>query len=119
MTKIKSKNIECKAAICWDINKPLSYETITVLPPEGREVRVKIIATTWCRSDAHVYTGHAPGLKYPVILGHEASGIVESVGEDVKDLAPGDHVLTCGLPQCGSCDFCKYVFSQLTNLEFN
>lgn len=110
MAEFEGEPIECKAVICCGAEMPLIVEKIHVLPPEKDEVRIKVVATAWCRSDAHVVTGHATeeyGIKFPCILGHEASGIVESVGEDVTSLEPGDHVLTCCFPQCGTCVFCE------------
>lgn len=51
--------------------------------------------------------GKDPEGIFPVILGHEAAGIIESVGEDVEGLSPGDHVIPLYVPQCKECDFCK------------
>ncbi|XP_069599719.1 alcohol dehydrogenase 1-like [Ranitomeya imitator] len=100
------KVIKCKAAVCWGPKQPLSIEEIEVAPPKAHEVRIKIVATGVCRSDDHVISGSLSGMKYPVILGHEAAGIVESVGEGVTDLKPGDKVIPLFMPQCGKCRCC-------------
>ncbi|XP_069599726.1 alcohol dehydrogenase 1-like isoform X1 [Ranitomeya imitator] len=97
--------IKCKAAVCWGPKQPLSIEEIEVAPPKAHEVRIKIVATGVCRSDDHVLSG-ALKVKFPIILGHEAAGIVESVGEGVTDLKPGDKVIPLFMPQCGKCRCC-------------
>ncbi|XP_069834469.1 alcohol dehydrogenase 1-like [Dendropsophus ebraccatus] len=106
------KVIKCKAAVCWGPNQPLSIEEIEVAPPKAHEVRIKIVATGICRSDDHVITGGLQ-VKFPVILGHEAAGIVESVGEGVTDLQPGDKVIPLFVPQCGKCRCCVNPNSNL------
>ncbi|XP_044131869.1 alcohol dehydrogenase 1-like isoform X2 [Bufo gargarizans] len=107
------KVIKCKAAVCWAPKQPLSIEEIEVAPPKAHEVRIKIVATGICRSDDHVIEGEISGIKYPLILGHEAAGIVESVGEGVTDLKPGDKVIPLGIPQCGKCKCCLKPDSNL------
>ncbi|RWR98412.1 hypothetical protein B4U79_09887 [Dinothrombium tinctorium] len=90
------KVIKCRAAICWAPMKPLTVEEIEVEPPKAGEVRIKVIANSICHSDVYAYDGHFNGtiveIKYPCILGHKASGVVESVGDGVTSVAPGDHV---------------------------
>ncbi|RWS06520.1 Alcohol dehydrogenase class-3-like protein [Dinothrombium tinctorium] len=105
------KLIKCRAAICWEPNKPLTIEEIDVEPPKIGEVRIKVIANNICHSDLHVYDGHAVGagvnLEFPCILGHEATGVVESVGDGVKSIAPGDYVATLFAGQCEECALCE------------
>uniref|UniRef100_A0A914YSS6 S-(hydroxymethyl)glutathione dehydrogenase n=1 Tax=Panagrolaimus superbus TaxID=310955 RepID=A0A914YSS6_9BILA len=99
--------IKCKAAIAWEPNKPLSIEEIEVHPPKAHEVRIKITHTAVCHTDAYTLSGKDPEGLFPSILGHEGAGIVESVGEGVINVAPGDHVIPAYVPQCKECDFCK------------
>uniref|UniRef100_A0A8C3HXC0 alcohol dehydrogenase n=1 Tax=Chrysemys picta bellii TaxID=8478 RepID=A0A8C3HXC0_CHRPI len=80
--------IKCKAAVAWEPKKPFSIEEVEVAPPKAHEVRIKILATGICRSDDHVMSG-ALTVAFPIILGHEAAGIVESVGEGVTCVKPG------------------------------
>ena len=101
----KGKTISCKAAVLFEANK-MSIETIEVAPPSRGEVRVKILYTGVCHTDYGTLTGSDGHDHFPVILGHEGGGIVESVGEAVESLAPGDHVIPLYIPQCGDCDYC-------------
>ncbi|XP_021014791.1 alcohol dehydrogenase class-3-like, partial [Mus caroli] len=98
--------IRCKAAVAWEAGKPLSIEEIEVAPPKAHEVRIKILATAVCHTDAYTLSGADPEGCFPVILGHEGAGIVESVGEGVTKLKAGDTVIPLYIPQCGECKFC-------------
>ncbi|KAM4810544.1 alcohol dehydrogenase 1-like isoform 2-T2 [Rhinophrynus dorsalis] len=100
------KVIKCKAAVAWELGKPLTIEDVEVEPPRAHEVRIQIIATGICRTDDHVIKGALKGIDFPVILGHEGAGIIESVGEEVTELKPGDKVIPLCIPQCGKCSSC-------------
>ncbi|GBP69504.1 Alcohol dehydrogenase class-3 [Eumeta japonica] len=100
------KVIKCRAAVAWEAGKPLSLEEIEVDPPKAGEVRVKIVATGVCHTDAYTLSGKDPEGVFPVVLGHEGGGIVESVGEGVTTVKPGDHVIPLYVPQCKTCKFC-------------
>ncbi|CAL1574817.1 unnamed protein product [Knipowitschia caucasica] len=101
------KVIKCKAAVAWEPSKPLVIEEIEVAPPRVNEIRVKIVATAVCHTDLyHLYERmHKDG--FPVVLGHEAAGIVESVGSGVTEFKPGDKVIPIFASQCADCLFCK------------
>ncbi|KAJ7384860.1 hypothetical protein OS493_019537 [Desmophyllum pertusum] len=108
MSETAGKPISCRAAVAWEPRKPLVIETIEVAPPKTGEVRVKMVATGVCHSDS----SHLSGIlgqddSFPLVLGHEGSGIVESIGEGVTTLKPGDHVITLFISRCGECNFCK------------
>jgi S-(hydroxymethyl)glutathione dehydrogenase/alcohol dehydrogenase len=105
--------IKSKAAIAWAPNQPLSIEEVDVMPPQAGEVRVRIIASGVCHTDAFTLSGDDPEGIFPVILGHEGGGIVESIGEGVTSVQVGDHVIPLYTPECGECKFCK---SGKTNL---
>ena len=62
---------------------------MVVAPPKAGEVRIKILSTGVCHTDAYTLSGQDPEGKFPVILGHEGGGIVESVGEGVTSVKPG------------------------------
>ncbi|XP_026327071.1 alcohol dehydrogenase class-3-like [Hyposmocoma kahamanoa] len=100
------KIIKCTAAVAWEAGKPLCIEEIEVYPPKAGEVRVKIVATGVCHTDAYTLSGKDPEGVFPVILGHEGGGIVESVGPGVTTVKPGDHVIPLYIPQCKTCKFC-------------
>jgi len=113
MADTAGKPIQCKAAVAWEPKKPLTIETIEVAPPKAGEVRIKILATGVCHTDAYTLSGIDPEGLFPCVLGHEGGGIVESVGEGVTRVKPGDHVIPCYVAQCRECKFCK---SPKTNL---
>lgn len=107
--------IECKAAVAYAPNEPLRVETIVVAPPKAGEVRLKIVANALCHTDIYTLSGQDSEGKFPCILGHEAGGIVESIGEGVTSVKVGDRVIPCYTPECRetSCIFCQ---SPKTNL---
>ncbi|KAH9416874.1 hypothetical protein DERP_013845 [Dermatophagoides pteronyssinus] len=107
------KDIECYAAVAWEAKKPLSIEKVTVAPPKAGEVRVRIDFTGVCHTDQYTLSGIDPEGLFPCILGHEGAGIVESIGEGVTSVKPGDTVIPCYIPQCDDCKFCR---SSKTNL---
>ncbi|MCJ1271025.1 S-(hydroxymethyl)glutathione dehydrogenase [Lobaria immixta] len=90
-----------KAAVAWEAGKDLSIEDVEVAPPKAHEVRIEIYYTGVCHTDAYTLSGKDPEGAFPIVLGHEGAGIVESVGEGVTT------------PECGECKFCK---SGKTNL---
>ncbi len=94
-----------KAALFREIGQPLSIEEVQIDKPKGHEVLIKTAACGVCRSDLHYIEGNYAHPK-PAILGHEAAGIVEKVGEQVSYVRPGDHVITCLSVFCGHCEFC-------------
>ncbi|XP_075400986.1 alcohol dehydrogenase 6-like [Tenrec ecaudatus] len=97
------KVIRCKAAILWEPGAPFSIEEVEVAPPRAQEVRIKIVATGLCGTEMKMLENLRI---YPIILGHEGAGIVESVGEGVSSVKTGDKVITLFLPQCGKCTSC-------------
>lgn len=107
------QSITCKAAIAWGPGQPLTIEEVQVMPPQAGEVRVRLVATGVCHTDAFTLSGEDPEGVFPCILGHEGGGIVESVGTGVTSVKVGDHVIPLYTPECGECKFCK---SGKTNL---
>ena len=105
--------IKSKAAIAWGPGQPLSVEEVDVMPPKAGEVRIKVIATGVCHTDAFTLSGEDPEGNFPSILGHEGGGIVEAIGEGVTSVAVGDHVIPLYTPECGERKFC---LSGKTNL---
>lgn len=94
-----------KAAVLHAAKAPLTIEEVQIEKPKGNEVLVRTAAAGLCHSDLHFIEGLYP-YPVPAVLGHEASGIVEAVGENVTYLKPGDHVIGCLSVFCGHCEFC-------------
>ncbi|XP_059208815.1 alcohol dehydrogenase 1-like [Centropristis striata] len=101
------KVIKCKAAVAWEPKQPLVIEEIEVAPPQANEVRIKIVATSVCHSDLIPLFETMQEDGFPIVLGHEAGGIVESVGPGVTEFQPGDKVLPLFISRCRECRFCK------------
>lgn len=84
------------------------------LPQTGpHDVLIRTAVAGICGSDLHVFRGHHPFRKPPVVLGHEISGVVEAVGPAVTQFSPGDRVTVEPQITCGKCYYCK---KGLTNL---
>ncbi|KAK8497172.1 hypothetical protein V6N13_026897 [Hibiscus sabdariffa] len=108
------KVITCKAAVAWGPGQPLVIQDVRVAPPQKMEVRLKVLFTSICHTDLSAWKGENEAQRaYPRILGHEAAGIVESVGEGVEGIKKGDHVVPIFQGECGTCMCCK---NQKTNL---
>ncbi|KAF3533246.1 hypothetical protein DY000_02037771 [Brassica cretica] len=104
----EGRPIRCKAAICKKAGEPLVIEEIHVHPPQAYEVRIKIVCTTLCHTDlAFSKYDSGPLARFPRILGHEAVGLVESIGEHVDGFKHGDVVLPVFHPHCEECRDCK------------
>lgn len=89
----------------YAVSRPLSIEHVELAPPGLGEVLVKIHAAGLCHSDLSVINGDRPR-PMPMLLGHEAAGVVEELGEGVSDLKKGDHVVMVFVPSCGHCQPC-------------
>ncbi|QVL56544.1 MAG: S-(hydroxymethyl)glutathione dehydrogenase/class III alcohol dehydrogenase [Simkaniaceae bacterium] len=105
--------MQSRAAVAWEAKKPLSIEVVDVMPPQKGEVRVRLLATGVCHTDAYTLSGGDSEGVFPCILGHEGGGFVESIGAGVTSVMVGDHVIPLYTPECGSCKFC---LSGKTNL---
>jgi S-(hydroxymethyl)glutathione dehydrogenase/alcohol dehydrogenase len=95
-----------QAAVLWKPRKGVKIVEVELAPPREGEVLVKIAACGVCASDLHVVDGHLPQ-RLPLVLGHEASGVVVETGPGVKRLRPGDHVVLALVPSCGHCEACR------------
>ena len=97
--------MRANAAVMYEVNKPLVVEEVEVLEPGAHEVLVRFAANGVCHSDLHVITGDYPH-PLPVVLGHEATGVVEKAGAGVESVKPGDHICSSYIPSCGRCSYC-------------
>ena len=97
--------VQVQGVIAREKDAPVTLETIIVPDPGPGEARVKVLACGVCHTDLHYRQG-AINDDFPFLLGHEAAGIVESVGPDVTDVAPGDYVILNWRAVCGQCRAC-------------
>jgi alcohol dehydrogenase len=103
-----------RAAILYDIERPAPYadsrplavEEVTLQGPGPGEVMVEVVGAGLCHSDLSTINGSRPR-PMPMVLGHEAAGIVRELGPHVRDLQPGDHVIFSFVPMCGRCLYCS------------
>jgi Zn-dependent alcohol dehydrogenase len=93
------------AAVLYQVKQPLVIEEVELLDPRPGEVQVRWVANGVCHSDYHLMSGDVPH-PLPVVLGHEATGVVERIGAGVTSVKPGDHVCSSYIPSCGKCSYC-------------
>ncbi|MDB2364663.1 S-(hydroxymethyl)glutathione dehydrogenase/class III alcohol dehydrogenase [Luminiphilus sp.] len=105
--------MKSRAAVAFSAGKPLEIAEVEVGGPAAGEVMVEIKATGVCHTDAFTLSGDDPEGAFPAILGHEGAGVVVEVGEGVKDLKAGDHVIPLYTPECRTCDFCLHPKTNL------
>ncbi|MDA0182292.1 alcohol dehydrogenase catalytic domain-containing protein [Solirubrobacter phytolaccae] len=102
-----------RAAVLEEFGAPLVVQEVELADPKPGEVLVRLVACGVCHTDMYTASGADPSGYAPAVLGHEGAGVVEKLGEGVKDLAVGDHVVTLFSPQCRECVHC---LSPKTNL---
>jgi S-(hydroxymethyl)glutathione dehydrogenase / alcohol dehydrogenase len=94
------------AAVHHDVGRPLEIQAVELADvPASGEVLVELSASGLCFSDFHVMRGDWPA-PTPIVLGHEGAGVVRAVGQAVRTVAEGDHVVLSWTPACGTCRFC-------------
>lgn len=111
--------MKIQAAVTHAQGADFSIEEVTLSGPKSNEVLVKIVAAGVCHTDA---VGRDLGVApYPIVLGHEGSGVVQQIGENVTSLAVGDHVVM-SFAHCGQCENCltghPTVCSRFNELNF-
>ncbi|GGH59015.1 S-(hydroxymethyl)mycothiol dehydrogenase [Rothia aerolata] len=97
---------QVKALVAMAKNEPAVVTTINVPDPGKGEALVKVLTCGVCQTDHHYIEGGV-GDNFPYLLGHESTGMVEAVGEDVTNVAPGDLVILNWRAVCGECRACK------------
>jgi S-(hydroxymethyl)glutathione dehydrogenase/alcohol dehydrogenase len=95
-----------RAAVLTEVNKPLEILDLEQEGPKAGEVRVQVKAAGVCMSDWHIMNGDWP-LPLPMVLGHEAAGVVVELGAEVRNVKTGDHVIFSFRPHCGHCRYCS------------
>jgi NDMA-dependent alcohol dehydrogenase len=127
--------MKSKAAVLRGVGVDWEVTEVDLDPPHPGEVLVKMAYAGVCHSDEHFYTGdsvpsaemeemmRASGVPvpewFPMLGGHEGSGVVEEVGPEVKTLKPGDHVAISFLPACGNCRWCATGYTYLCDVGAN
>ncbi|MCW3031134.1 MAG: Alcohol dehydrogenase GroES domain protein [Solirubrobacterales bacterium] len=105
--------MKVRAALLERFGQPLVVQQLDLAEPRAGEVLVRLVACGVCHTDMYTASGVDPSGYAPTVLGHEGAGVVEAVGENVRDVAVGDHVVTLFSPQCRECVHC---LSPRTNL---
>ncbi len=105
--------MKVRAAVAYEVKKPLVVEEVDLEGPKAGEVLVELKATGICHTDEFTLSGADPEGLFPVIFGHEGAGVVVEVGPGVTSLAVGDHVIPLYTPECRGCKSC---LSRKTNL---
>jgi len=106
--------MKIKAAVLWESGKqhpftkslPLSIEEIELDPPGRSELLIQIKAAGLCHSDLVAIDGER-AKPTPMVIGHEAAGVVAEVGTDVRGFEVGDHVVPSYVSSCGRCEMCR------------
>jgi S-(hydroxymethyl)glutathione dehydrogenase / alcohol dehydrogenase len=105
--------MKIRAAVLERFGEPLEISELDLAEPREGEALVRLHACGVCHTDLYTASGVDPSGYAPTVLGHEGGGVVEKVGPGVRDLKPGDHVVTLFSPQCRECEHCR---SDRTNL---
>jgi len=105
--------VKTRAAVAFEVGKPLVIEELDLEGPKAGEVLVELKATGVCHTDEFTRSGADPEGLFPAIFGHEGAGIVREVGVGVTSVKPGDHVIPLYTPECRNCKSC---LSRKTNL---
>ena len=105
--------MQTRAAVFRGVGTPLAIETISLDAPQPTELLVRIAAVGLCRTDLHVMRGERRVAMQPMVLGHEAAGVVEQIGASVNGVAVGDHVVLTFIPGCGRCRWCQQSLHHL------
>jgi S-(hydroxymethyl)glutathione dehydrogenase / alcohol dehydrogenase len=101
-----------RAALMRAVGAPLEVLDLRLDEPRAGEVRVRLHAAGVCHSDLSILEGRIAS-PVPVVLGHEGAGVVDAVGDGVRSVAVGDHVVISWVPMCGRCHFCLHGQPQL------
>ena len=99
--------MKVRAAVLEEFGTPLVVQEVDLTEPGPGEALVRLVACGVCHTDAYTASGVDPTGYAPCVLGHEGAGVVERVGEGVRLVKPGDHVVTLFAPECGVCIHCR------------
>ena len=99
--------MKIRAAVLEEFGQSLVVQELDLAEPRAGEVLVRLAACGVCHTDMYTASGVDPTGYAPCVLGHEGAGVVERVGEGVRSVRPGDHVITLFAPECGVCVHCR------------
>jgi S-(hydroxymethyl)glutathione dehydrogenase / alcohol dehydrogenase len=99
--------MKIRAAVLERFGEPLEVQELELAEPRAGEVLLRLAACGVCHTDLFTASGADPSGYSPAVLGHEGAGVVEAVGEGVRDVSVGDHVVTLFSPQCRECEHCR------------
>jgi len=106
-------------ALVWEGKRKMQLQQVPrPMLNDARDVVIKVTSTTICGSDLHLFSGAMPGVERGDILGHEFMGVIQEVGEEVKNVKKGQRVVCSFDIACGTCNFCKreeYTACNVTN----
>ncbi|OBJ67947.1 NDMA-dependent alcohol dehydrogenase [Mycobacterium sp. 1274756.6] len=94
------------AAVIHAPEQPFELMELDLDGPGEGEVLIRFTAAGLCHSDLHLTSPNLP-VRYPIVGGHEGAGVIEDVGPGVTKVKPGDHVVCCFIPSCGTCRYCS------------
>lgn len=95
-----------KAAVLYEPNQRMPIKELEQVAPRNGEVRVRIGAAGVCASDHHIMLGQT-NFPMPIVLGHEGAGVVEEIGDGVRNVQAGDRCILSFVPSCGHCRSCR------------
>ena len=98
--------MKTRAAVAYEVNAPWQVEEFELRDPGPDELLVKMSYAGLCHSDEHIRMGDFTEAALPMVCGHEGSGVVEFVGDNVRGFQVGDHVAASFIPSCGRCPSC-------------
>ncbi|MBN9741052.1 NDMA-dependent alcohol dehydrogenase [Amycolatopsis sp. A1MSW2902] len=98
--------MKTKAAVVYEVGKPIEVVELDLEGPGEGEVLIRYTHAGLCHSDVHIAHGDLEA-RLPMVLGHEGAGIIEDVGPGVTRVKPGDHVVCSFIPNCGVCRWCS------------
>jgi S-(hydroxymethyl)glutathione dehydrogenase/alcohol dehydrogenase len=110
--------MKTRAAVLRGPHRDWEVTDLELDPPQAGEVLIRYVAAGLCHSDQHVQTGDIEP-RFPLVGGHEGSGVIEEVGPGVTRVEPGDHVVCAFIPSCGRCRFCSTGHQNLCDLGLN
>ena len=97
--------MKTRAAVVYEIGKPMEIEELELTEPRDGEILVQYTHAGLCHTDMHIALGDFEA-RLPIVPGHEGGGVVQQVGPGVDRVKVGDHIVAMFIPACGVCRWC-------------